>query len=183
VVVFVVRNYLDGAAKVWVVGEVFAEQLHLLGGALFGDSAVGQVADDVPLRQWLVCTQLLAGEADALLLQKHHVVGVLGDWHRAEPALTHQGSEDPAVLVLVHTVPGDLGTQLPMGFGDQRCNPVVLLPALGLTAGGNGAEQPERFVVAEDLLEQASGREHHRHLSTSIRKVAFMSPGAPARQR
>ncbi len=65
VVVLVLGDHLEGTAQVRVVGEVLAEQLHLLGGALFGDPALCQIANDVPLRQRLVRAQLLVGEADA----------------------------------------------------------------------------------------------------------------------
>ena len=47
VVVLVVGDHPDGLADLGVVGEVLAQQHHLVGGALFGDPAVGEVGDDV----------------------------------------------------------------------------------------------------------------------------------------
>jgi hypothetical protein len=66
-------------------------------------------------------------------------------------------------------MPGDLGTQLPLGFGYERGNPAVFPSALGFAAGGDGAEQPERLVVANDLLKQTSADSILATSPTSIR--------------
>ncbi|CAM5639143.1 hypothetical protein SAURM35S_07657 [Streptomyces aurantiogriseus] len=159
-VVLVVGDHLHGAAEVGMVGEVLAEQFHLLGGALLGDPAVGEVRDDVLHGQRLVGLELVVGESDAALFQEHGVVGLGRDGDGFEAALLHQGVEDPPVLVLVGAVPGDLGGEGALALRDERRDPGVLPAALGLAAGGDGAEQPERLVVVEDLLEQALGRKH-----------------------
>jgi hypothetical protein len=68
------------------------------------------------------------------------------------------------VLVLVRAVPGDLRRQVGLRAGHQRRDPAVLPPALTLAVGGDGAEQLERLVVIEDLLEDRPGREHPNYL-------------------
>ncbi len=53
----------------------------------------------------------VVGEADALPLQEHRVVGLGRDGDGGEAALLQQGPEDASVLVLVGAVPGDLRGQ------------------------------------------------------------------------
>ena len=117
VVVLVVGDHLDRLAHLGVVAEVLVEHHHLVGGALFGDPAVGEVGDDVELGERLVAAQLVVRQADALPLQQRGVVGLPGDVGGRQAALAQQGVEDPAVLVLVGAVPGDLGRQLAHGGG------------------------------------------------------------------
>jgi hypothetical protein len=81
-------------------------------------------------------------QPDASVLQPHRVVGVRGHRHRPQ-ALAQQRGEDPAVLVLIRGVPGDLRCQAGLRGGHQRGDPAVLPAALRLAAGGGGAEQPE----------------------------------------
>ncbi len=169
VVVLVVGDHLDRAAEVGMVGEVLAQQLHLLRGALFGDPAVGEVGDDVRHGEPLLALELLVGEADAVLLQEHRVVGLVRDGDGLQTALLQQGVEDPPVLVLVGAMAGDLGGERALAVRDERGDAGVLPAALGLPARGDGAEQGEGLVVVEDLREQTLGRKHREHLSAGLR--------------
>lgn len=74
--------------------------------------------------------------------------------------LAQQRVEYAPVLVLVRAVPGDLGRQVLVRLGHQGRDPAVLPAALGLVAGRDGAEQPERLVVVEDLRKDRLGRQH-----------------------
>ncbi|KRD16212.1 hypothetical protein ASE41_24410 [Streptomyces sp. Root264] len=160
VVVLVVRDHLHRAAEVGVVGEVPAQQFHLLGRALFGDPAVGEVGDDVLHAQRLVRGEPVVGEADAAALQEHRVVGLRRYGHGVQAAPAHQSVEDPPVLVLVGAVTGDPGGETAFALRDERGDPGVLPAALRLAAGGDGTEQREGPVVVDDLLEQTLGRKH-----------------------
>lgn len=171
VVVLVVGDHPDRAAQVGVVAEVLAQQSHLLGRALFGDAAVGEVGDDVALGERLLAPQLLVGESDAVLLQEHRVVGLLRDRDRRQAALPQQGVEDPPVLVLVGAVPRDLRREGALARGYECRDAAVLPAALGFPAGGDRAEQPESLVVVEHLLEQVLCREHHCHLRAGVRRA------------
>src|SRR5690606_14740646 len=126
--------------------------------------AVGQVGDDVLHGERLVAPQPAVGQADPVLLQQHRVVGLGGYGDGVHAALAHQGVEDAAVFVLVGAVPGDLGGKNALVLGDQGGDAGVLPAALRLAARGDRAEQGERFVVVEDLLEQTPGRKHRDHL-------------------
>ncbi len=160
VVVLVVADHVDRLAHLGVVTEVPDQHVHLVGGALFGDAAVREVDDDVLLGQGHLAAQLLVREADAAALQQHRVVGLGGYRDGGQAALAEQGVEDPAVLVLVGAVSGDLGREVAHAVRHQGRDTGVLPAALGLPAGGDGAEQLEGVVVVDDLLEQAAGREH-----------------------
>ncbi len=181
VVVLVVGDHLHRAAEVGVVGEVLAQQLHLLGGALFGDPAVGEVGDDVLDGERLVALELVVGQADAVAFQQHRVVGLRGHRDGLQTALLQQGVEDPAVLVLVGAVPGDLGCEVPLRVGHERRDAGVLPAALGLPAGRDRAEQREGLVVVEDLLEQALRRQHGAHLSAASGSAVRMSTAPQGR--
>src|SRR5690606_33817827 len=134
VVVLVVGDHLDRPAQVGVVGEVLAQQLHLLGGALLGDPAVGEVGDDVLDGEGLVPLELVVGQADAAPFEEHGVVGLGRYGDGVQAALLHQGVEDAAVLVLVGAVAGDPGGHLAFGLGDEGGDAGVLPAALGLAA-------------------------------------------------
>src|SRR5690606_35760751 len=119
VVVLVVGDHAHRTAQFGVVGEVLAEPFHLLGRALLGDPAVGQVGDDVLHGERLVAPQPAVGQADPVLLQQHRVVGLGRYGDGVHAALAHQGVEDAAVFVLVGAVPGDLGGKNALVLGDQ----------------------------------------------------------------
>jgi hypothetical protein len=107
-------------------------------------------------------------QPDAGLFQPHRVVRVRGHGHPLQAALAQQRGEDPAVLVLVRAVAGDLRRQVLLRAGHERRDPAVLPSALSLATGGNRAEQLECLVVVEDFLEDRSGREHCDHLCRAL---------------
>lgn len=181
VVGLVVVDHVDGLAEFGMVPEVRDQHVHLVGGPLLGDPAVGEVDDDVPLGQRLVLAQLVVRETDAALFEQHRVVGVGRYRDGFEAALLQQGVEDPAVLLLVGAVPGDLGREVPHAGRDEGRDPGVLPPALRLAARRDRAEEPEGLVVVDDFLEQTLGREHRRHLRAHVRTP--YAPGAPSQVR
>jgi len=163
-VVLVVGDHPDRPADVRAGAGVLAQRLHLLAGALLGDPAVCQVGDDIAFGQFPAATQPGMRQADAGVLQPHRVVRVRGHGHRLQAALAQQRGEDPAMLVLVGPVPCDLRCQITLRSGHQRRDPAVFPAALCFAAGRDRAEQPERLIVVEDLLEDRPGREHPKYL-------------------
>jgi len=105
-------------------------------------------------RSWL----WVSPETDTL--QPHRIVRLGGHGYRLQAPLAQQRSEDAAMRILVRAVPGDLGRQVLVRLGHQGRDPAVLPAALGLVAGRDGAEQPERLVVVEDLREDCPSRQH-----------------------
>lgn len=126
VVVLVVADHPDGLAQLRMVAEVLDQHVHLVGRTLFGDPAVGQIDHDVLLGQGLLTTELVMGEPNAVALQEHRVVGLRGHRHGFEPALVQERVEDPAVLVLVGAVSGDLGREIGHPVGHQGCDAAIL---------------------------------------------------------
>ena len=143
-----------------MVAGALAQQLHLLGRALLGDPAVHQVNDDVALGQRAVPLQQAVRQPEATVLEQHRVVGAGGHGHGRQAALAQQGPEDPPVLVLVGAVPRDLRRQVPPGLRDELGDAAVLPAALRLAAGRDRAEEPERLVVVDDLVEDRAGGQH-----------------------
>ena len=161
-VVLVMGDHPDRPADVGAVSGVPEQRPHLLAGALLGDPAVRQVGDDVGLGELFLAPQPGVRQTDAGGLQPHGVVRVGGHGHRLQAPLAQQRGEDAPVLVLIRAVPGDLRRQAGLRAGHQRRDLAVLPPALGLAAGGDGAEQPERLVVVEDLPVDRPGGKHSR---------------------
>src|SRR5690606_12837384 len=110
------------------------------------------------------------------------VVGLGGYGDGVHAALAHQGVEDAAVFVLVGAVPGDLGGKNALVLGDQGGDAGVLPAALRLAARGDRAEQGERFVVVEDLLEQTPGRKHRDHLFRGLAGEESNAGARPGQQ-
>jgi hypothetical protein len=158
--VLVIGDHPDRPADIRAGAGVSPQRPHLLRRALLGDAAVRQVGDDVAFAQLLVAPQLAVRQPETQILQPHRVIGLGRHRHRIQAPPAQQRSEDAPVLILIGAMPGDLGRQVLARPGHQRCDPAVLPAALRLTAGRDGAEQPERLIVTEDVPEDCPGREH-----------------------
>src|SRR5690606_18937355 len=79
-------------------------------------------------------------------------------------------------------VPGDLGGKNALVLGDQCGDAGVLPAALRLAARGDRAEQGERLVVVEDLLEQTPGRKHRDHLFRGLAGEESNAGARPGQQ-